>query len=243
VFNRVDIEEQLRRHRQKTRGHEDHLISEANRILRQDQFSEDKVLQNLKQYNKSFEIVDEEDVDSEFVFTTQEIKHVAIIYRLKFLESKFFKPEIPYEAILKIKDLNRRYGKELKIFRILASPDTFTGKNQQSQCSLFAKTNYDNYFLLHRWGKPLRWRRKLLYWPLRSFETLMFSVLLYTFILTMSLPTFLITLDAKSQYWSGYRAAAFFHLLIFDCGVTVYFAFAFALNFSSSVWNKLKDFD
>ena len=58
----VDIRDELTRFKNKTRSKEDELIQEANRILSNDIFSEDKILKNLKHYNDSFEIVDEADV-------------------------------------------------------------------------------------------------------------------------------------------------------------------------------------
>jgi hypothetical protein len=108
---------------------------------------------------------------------------------------------------------------------------------------MFVKTNDDNYYLALCWGKALKESRKLKFLHLRSFETLVMAILVTTFILTMCLPTQLITLDHKAEYWSGYRAAAFFHLLIFNFGVTVYFTFTFAKNFSNTVWNRYRDFD
>jgi len=69
------------------------------------------------------------------------------------------------------------------------------------------------------------------------------TIILVTFIITMSLPINLITLDPSADYWSGYRAAAFFHLLIFNVGVVVYTTFAFSKNFSSTIWNRDRDFD
>ena len=71
----------------------------------------------------------------------------------------------------------------------------------------------------------------------------MATVILSTLVLTLLLPTSLITLDARATYWSGYRAAAFMHLLIFNAGITTYITFAFLGNFSSSVWNRKRDFD
>src|SRR5436190_5180365 len=237
MLGSVDIHDQLSRLRKKTRKEEDVLVSEARRILRKDLFTERKILENLKQYNRSFEVLDEEDIDTALVFTPSEIKQVAVMYRLRFLDTKHFKPEIPYEAVLKIKDLDQKFGKELKNFRILATQDSFTGTAAVKQCSLFVRTNYDNFYLIHRWGERLNRSRRVFFWPMRNFETLALTVIVFTLALTMSLPTALITLDSKATYWSGYRAAAFFHLLIFDFGVTVYFTFAFAMNFSSSIWN------
>ena len=104
-------------------------------------------------------------------------------------------------------------------------------------------TNYDNYFLVHQWGKKVPWYRSLIYWPMRRFESLLLTVIFFTLAVTLVLPTDLITLDSKAGYWSGYRAAAFFHLLIFNAGVTIYITLAFTRNLSSSMWNRKKDFD
>lgn len=80
-------------------------------------------------------------------------------------------------------------------------------------------------------------------WPLRRFENLALTVIMATLLITLALPTWLITLDSSAQYWSGYRAAAFMHLLIFNAGITAYLTFAFSRHFSSTVWNRKKDFD
>jgi hypothetical protein len=243
VFDGINIREQLVKLRRKSRKEGDELISEANRILQKDLFAEKKILENLKQYSFQSELLDEEVLDDDSVFTLDEIKQVAVLYRLKFLDSSLFKQEIPYEAILKIKDLDNRYHKKLKHFKILALSKSFNGVEPPSDSILFARTNYDNYYLVHRWGQKIKWGRKLFYAPMRRFETLFITLLIVTCILTLSLPTALITLDAKAEYWSGYRFGTFFHLLIFNMGVTAYLTFAFGLNFNSSVWNRLKDFD
>jgi hypothetical protein len=243
MFKRVDIARELIRLRDKTRSGEDKLIFEATRILKKDLFTENKILENLRQYNSASELINEEDVDAGMIFTSAEIKSIAILYRLKFLESKIYKPEIPYEAVLKIKYLDDTFNKKLKFFRILATAESFRDKGLPAASVLFAKTNYDNYYLIHSWGTKLNWARRLKFWPLRYFENLFISLLVITCIITLSLPTRFISLDRHAGYWSGYRAAAFFHLLIFNMGVTAYFTFAFSKNFSSSIWNSERDFD
>lgn len=243
MFSKVDIEHELVRFRNKSRSGEEKVIYEASRILKRDLFTESRILENLKQYNRASEVIDEEDVDAEHIFTSAEIKKIAVLYRLKFLESKIYKPEIPYEAVLKIRYLDDAFKKELKLFNILAMPVAFHDAASSVPSLLFVKTNYDNYYLVHQWGGSLKWGRRLRFWPLRYFENLFISILTATLIITLSIPTNLISLDPKAVYWSGYRAAAFFHLLIFNMGVTAYFTFAFSKNFSSSIWNSEKDFD
>lgn len=242
MFEATKIQDELNG-LQRHRKHQDSLVYEAKRILTRDLFAENKILENLGQYNQSFELVDEEEVETTKVFIPSEIKKVCIRHRLKFLDSSLYKTEIPYEAVLKIKHINLHHKKELKQFKVLALPTAFTNKPDDSEALLFAKTNYGNYYLVHRWGNALKWNRKFKFWPLRNFETLGLTVIIFTLTITLLLPTELITLDRKADYFSGYRAAAFFHLLIFNTGVTAYITFAFAKNFSSTIWNQKNDFD
>lgn len=243
MLNKVDLTDQLFRIRHKELSSEEKLLQEANKLLKQNLYEDKHLLDKLTEYNKSFEELDEDHLDQKRIFYLSEIKELSIIYRLKFLDTKFYKIEIPYEAILKIKELNQLNRKEIKTFKILAPPSNFLYKNSEPSSMLFAKTNTENYYLIHKWGKGLSWFRKFLYLPLRNFNTLVFAICLSTLILDLIIPTRFITLDHKADYFSGYRAAAFFHLLIFNFGVTIYFTFTFAQNFSSVTWNKYKDFD
>ena len=124
-FEKSKIQKELIKYRGQTQGQEDNLIKEANRILSADLFSEKKILEHLIQYNSTFQLVSEEDVPSELVFTLQEIKWICVSFRLKFLDSKQFANEIPNEAILKIKKFNTKFGKDLAHFKILSSGSSF----------------------------------------------------------------------------------------------------------------------
>ena len=242
MFEPVNFSTELDRLRIRIRSEEEMVVQEANRILRSDLFADRKILDHLTAYSSSFNRLDEEEVATDKVYTVDEIRRIAVKHRLKFLPSGLYKPEIPYEAILKIRELNSRYRKELSEFHVLSVSYAFREKCDSPQSALFVETNCRNFFLVHDWGNPVHWSRKLKYWPLRSFENLVVSLLVLTLIVTLCLPTALITLDAKAEYWSGYRAAAFFHLLIFFSGFTTYLAFAFSRNFSNVVWNRKKDF-
>lgn len=238
----VSIANALLKKKIKNFKHEDHVLNEAYKILNRDLFHEKKILQNLKLYNRSFEMLDEEEVDDLDLFSVSTIKEIAIQYRLKFLDSQQYKKEIPYEAILKIKDLNARYRKDIKHFKILAPVENFRTNGKDESLILFAPTNHGNYYMIHQWGSDLKWHRKLSAWPMKRFETLFATVALISLILAVSLPTRLIWLPEHSDYWGTYRIGAFFHILIFNMGVTAYITFAFGKNFSSNTWNQVQDF-
>jgi hypothetical protein len=242
-FGRVDIGRELALIRRRERSRQDEVVQEARRILEGDLFSEKKILENLGRYEKRAEKLDEEDIDQEKIFSLQEIRRVATRQRLKLLGSAMYKPEIPFEALARIRELNARHRKDLKHFFVLSYPSAFEDAGCRESALLFSQTNDDGYYLVARWGRPVPWYRSLLYWPLRNFETLLATVVSFTLLVTLILPTQLITLDSKATYWSGYRAAAFMHLLIFNAGVTAYITLTFTRNFSSSVWNRKRDFD
>lgn len=238
----VSIAEELNKIKQRSVKHEDLVVSEAYRILNRDLFHEKKVLDNLTLYNKSFELINEEDNHNLDIFSVDTIKEIAVNYRLRFLDSQQYKKEIPYEAILKIKHHNTVFKKDLKNFKILAPVENFRKEQDDVSLLLFAPTNHGNYCLLHKWGTELKWHRKLNSWPMRKFETLFASIAIISLILAVSLPTRLIWLPEHADYWGTYRIGAFFHILIFNMGVSAYITFAFGKNFSSSTWKNIQDF-
>lgn len=240
----ISIAEILLKRKIKHAKHEDRVIDEVYSILNRDLFHEKKVLSNLTLYNRSFEQIDEDDADVLDIFAEKDIKEICIAYRLRFIDSQFYKKEIPYAAILKIKDLNVRYRKDLKGFKILAPIESFRSDGKEKELLLLAPTNNGNYCLIYKWGSPLNRNRKLLFWPLRRFENLLITVVLVTALITMSLPPDLmlmrmmsLTSEIDLSYWSMHRLAAYFHILIVNMGFTAYLTFAFTNNFSSASWN------
>jgi hypothetical protein len=240
------IANELLKRKIKFAKHEDVVIDEVYKILNKDLFHEKKVLSNLQLYNRSFEMINEDDVDILDVFDEKSIKEIAIKYRLRFIDSQFYKKEIPYEAVLKVKDLNAKYRKDLKGFKILAPIESFRAKGKDRELLLFAPTSDGNYFLVHKWGEALDKNRKVLFWPLRRFENLLLTVITITAIITLILPPNLMLMRMFSVtedvgYWNMNRLAAYFHILIFNMGFTAYLTFTFTNNFSTTSWNTSYD--
>lgn len=243
MLSGYDIKEELLKQKVKAIEPEDLIIAEVHKILAQSIYKEKNILKNLKSYSKTFEVLDEEGLDESLIFEPEELKQICIKFRLKFLDSQNYQYDVPYEAISKINELNKLQGKNLEGFKIMGVADSFRNPRSSSNFALFAPTLLGNYYLIHSWGNKLRWYKKILAFPLRSFETLMATVLTWTLIVTMSLPTVLITLDRTATYWCGYRIAVYFHLLIFFSGVTAYILVGFNKRFSGSVWQEEREFD
>lgn len=235
------LQNELNKIRSEQRKEEEKLLHEVNRILVNDLYTGKNVLNNLKNYQQLEELVEEDFADLDKIYKLSEIRQLAITYRLKFLDSQQYKFDFPLEVLMCLEDFNKTHRKNIKGFKLLGTDDFFRNK-KGDLAMLFAPTDLGNYCLIHQWGIPLSRKRKILNWPLRNIENLFISLLIFTGIVTLILPTELITLDRKATYWCGYRAGVFFHLLIFFMGFTVYWAFAFSRNLSSQLWNREKNF-
>jgi hypothetical protein len=218
---------------------QDHLLQEAERILLKSRFLEKNILANLKFYNSSFEFLDDDEVENEKTFTPVQVRNLCKKLRLRFLSSQSYAGEIPYEAVLKIKELNTLYRKDLKYFKIVSTERFFNSTNDTGQAMLFAQTLCGHYYLIHMWGKPLGTWRSVRFFALRNFESLFICLLLFSLAEALLMPTHLITTDAKAGYLSLYRIACIFHLVIFNAGFTVFTLFSFHLTFSESNWDTI----
>ncbi|MGZ3866034.1 MAG: hypothetical protein ACXVC6_03360 [Bacteroidia bacterium] len=234
--DKLNIEDILRNEKQRTSA-EDKLLSEANKVLVQGRLTEKNILENLKFYKSSFEFLDEEEIPAEKIFTIKQICSTAVKLHLRFLPSQAFEGEIPYEAVLKIKDLNTAYKKELKHFKILSTKKFFSD-NSGEQAMLFGQTLYGNYYHIHTWGKQYKKSRKFFSFPLRNFECFAVVLLLFTLIETLIIPDRYLSTDTRATYFSMYRMAAFFHMLILNLGLLIFLMFGFHANFSENNWDS-----
>lgn len=239
----MNLQQALEKERKEPSG-QDALLQEAQRILFKSRLSEKNILDNLKFYDSSFGFLDDDEIEKEKIFTPAQIKNLCKKQRLRFLSSQSYKEEIPYEAILKIKGLNTFYRKNLKHFKIVSTGGFFTsplppskGETQGVSAMLFVQTLYGNYYLLHSWGKPLRKWRSFRFFPLRNFESLFICLFTFTMIESLLMPNHLLTTDVKAGYFSMYRMAAVFHLLIFNAAFTVFGFFSSRIYFSDSIWD------
>ncbi len=233
----TNIEHVLASEKRRT-SKEEQLLAEAKKLLIQGRLSDKNVLDNLKFYNTSFEFLDEEEILTNKLFTKVQLISACKKLHLRCLPSQAFEGEVPYEAVLKIKELNTKYGKDLKHFKILSTKDFFSEPNSKHQALLFAQTLYGNYYHIHTWGEPLGNWRKLKYFVLRNFGSLAAVLMFFTLIECLIIPDRYLSTDTRATYFSMYRAAAYFHLLILNTGLTVFLIFAFHLSFSENNWDS-----
>jgi len=233
MITRTNVEDRLRKHRSKDISKSD-LLAEVKNILNLDDHKDESVYNKLQSqggvYQNSFNI---DLLDTDRIYHVEHIKAICIDYRLRFLDSKLFKGSIPYEAIMKIKALNKEHGVELSGFKIMAPSKLFKLENADDPL-LFAPIGNDYYYLIHKWGNDLSPFRKLAVMPFKNFENLMMLTVLVSLIASFFVPKGLFSIET-----SGVQFLLIF-LFMFKsvAAVVLYYGFAAGKNFNTAIWNS-----
>lgn len=117
------------------------------------------------------------------IFTEAAIKKLALEYRLRFLNTKLYKNEIPESAIQDIEQFENENNILISNFKILAPKQNFQLHNYDDPL-LFMTLGNGYYYYLSSWGNDLSKIRKIMYWPTQNLmNSCLFSVVLAALIL------------------------------------------------------------
>lgn len=233
MLSRINIEKKLLEQRFR-RVEEQELMKEVFRIFSENEEDRKAIISKLGNSSTSesnsfnFNLL-----ETSHIFHLEDIKNICTIYRLRFLDSKFFKGGIPEEAISKIRNLESIHHTSLKNFKIVAPAKLLKLENADDPL-LFAPMGNDYYYLIHKWGRDLHPLRKWLMWPYKSFENLVFTVFLFSILLTALIPMSWFTAQAGTQEY------IFLFLILFKMvgGVVLFYGFAKGKNFNGAIWNS-----
>ena len=173
-------------------------------------------------------------LDSSKIYHIDHIEQICIDYRLRFLDSKYFKGTIPDEALYKVKDLERQHNLTIDGYKIMAPSKLFKLENADDPL-LFAPMGNDYFYLIHKWGNDLHPFRKLMMWSFKSFENLIVLTLLTSIILTALIPHGLFT---KEPITTTIFLLELFFMFKSVAAVVLFYGFAKGKNFSSAIWKS-----
>ncbi|MEH6760624.1 MAG: hypothetical protein V7687_05600 [Maribacter arcticus] len=180
--------------------------------------------------NNSFNI---DLLESSKIYHINDIKQICIDYRLRFLDTKYFKGEIPSEALSKIKILEKEHDLKIKGFKIIAPSKLFKLEDKDDPL-LFAPIGNGYHYLIHQWGNDLHPLRKMLMWPFKSIVNLSILVLLLSFLVTLLVPDGLFSKsNSTTEFW-------IINFFMFKCiaSVVIFYGFALGKNFNPAIWNS-----
>jgi hypothetical protein len=220
--------------KEKNRGED--VVQLANELLQQAVDRDRDIIERLSgPTNGRTPLTD--GLDPERIFTLDQIQRICVRFRLRFLDSKYFRSTYPYEAICKINELEQQIGKKIAHFKIIAPDHLFQLENINKDPLLFAELEDGNYYLIHKWGNDLVWHRRLLSWPLASFRNFLVTLIVACSIFAFSLPTSILhVFNAQSEFFL--RAWLSIHFFIALFGISLWYGLTFDKTFSNLNWNS-----
>ncbi|MGB7842618.1 MAG: hypothetical protein WBL21_07495 [Salinimicrobium sp.] len=167
------------------------------------------------------------------IFHLSQIKKICIDYRLRFLRTKYFKGDLPFEATAAVRELEEQHQISLKDFQMLAPAKYFRLENADDPM-LFAPIGNDYFYLVHKWGRDLHPLRKLAMWPLKNLENLIIFSIAISFFLSFGI---------RSVFFSRFQETSelliiFLYTFQSVIALLFYYGISVGKNFSSGNWNS-----
>ena len=233
LIQSTNIEDKLRKHKSRNTSHNE-ILHQVKAIFDTDLKKETRIENelssgsNFNENHLNFDLL-----ETENIFHISSIRDTCIDYRLRFLDSKYFKNQFPQEAISKIKTLEKSHNIILQGFKVMAPSKLFKLENPDDPL-LFIPIGNDYFYLVHKWGNDLHPFRKWLMLPFKTFENLILSALIVSFLLTYAFNSALLADDLAS--------AKFLILFLFVfksvVGIIIFYAFSQGKNFNTVIWNS-----
>ncbi|MCR9227519.1 MAG: hypothetical protein NXH90_08880 [Flavobacteriaceae bacterium] len=233
ILRGTNIEQKLQKSKNKNDS-SSHILAEVQEILNKDSKKEEQINEQLGSKNH----VRENDFDFDLletdkIFHIEQIKDICIDYRLRFLNSSYFKGTIPQQAISKIKHLEAVHNTDIKGFKVMAPSKLFKLEDKDDPL-LFAPIGNDYYYLIHKWGNDLHPLRKLFAWPFKNIANLGLVVLLISYLATLLVPEGLFSKkNTTAEFWIIY-------FFMFKCiaSIVIFYGFALGKNFNPAIWKS-----
>jgi hypothetical protein len=227
----LNLQNTLRKDRDKHISSED-LKDMIQAIFDQKEAIKSRVKSTLETPNNSYvNTLTFDALDLDKIFHIDSIKKLCINYRLRFLDTHLFKGEYPKELYSIIPNLENDHKIQLKDFKIMAPSKLFRLKTKEDPL-LFVPIGNGYYYLVHKWGDDLKSYRKILVWPFKNINTLIFTSIILS----------LLSTAIGSAFFNDFSDTQLLVIFIFNIKtfvfVTFYLLFMMRKNFNESIWNS-----
>ena len=217
------------------------LTDEIDIILNNEVKKDKNVLDRLKKTEHSNATSTLPNLNSNLIFSINQIEKICVTYHLRFLDSQYFKSEFPYEAIMAIKKFEKENSFTITNFKIIAPSSVFDLKDVNQDPLLFAQLPNNKYYLLHQWGNDLKWYRKYLYYPIRNVYTYFHSIIALSLLVALIIPSSWLQVQQNNEIymrvWLTLHCTIGFFFFIFFIGATVQASFS-SMSWKSKFYNE-----
>lgn len=230
MISRTNIQEKLQA-RRTSKGQENKLFAFLDEMaIKTRKGAASDVLGTPKTTENDFDF---DLLQTDRIFHIDSIREICIDYRLRFLDIKYFKPEIPEEAYQAIDSLEEAHQTHLAGLKIIAPSRLFKLEDKDDPL-LFAPMGNGYFYLVHKWGNDLHPLRRILVWPFKNIMNLAFVVLLLSFLATLMVPDGLFSKQGgAAEFW-----IIFFFMFKSVAAVVIFYGFALGKNFNPAIWNS-----
>ncbi len=210
------------------------LLAEVQEILNADSECRARIEKNINGgKNGVVNAFDFDLLETDRIYHLNQIKITCIDYRLRFLDSKYFKGEIPPEAVSKIKRLEQQHNIEVNGFKIMAPSKLFKLEDKDDPL-LFVPIGNNYFYLIHKWGNDLQPLRKWLMWPFKSIVNLSLLIVLISYLVSALVPEGLFSKNSSNAEFF----IIFFFMFKCIASVVIFYGIALGKNFSPAIWNS-----
>ena len=239
MFEGVNLEEELAKERnRRLKSGPDETLMAFRGLLELDDQLDERILKNiLGSTGEGSPALNVDLLRVDRIYSIHDIKNICVRYRLRFLDAKYFKGEVPTEAISKVKRLQKDFNVELDGYKIVAPAELFNLQEKDKDPLLLVPVGKDHYYLIHRWGGELNPMRRILSWPLQTFGNMVKSVFGLAFAIAILMPHNVMVTDPDMVSWP-IRGILFFWLLIAFSAMAAFFTLAMEKNFNDQEWNS-----
>ena len=183
--------------------------------------------------NQSFDF-DINKLDNDKIFYINDIKTTCIDYRLRFLDLKYFKGDIPKSTKLKINSFKIEHLLNSLNLKIMAPSKLFKLKNADDPL-LFSDLGNGYFYLIDKWGNDLSFFRKISMWPFKNLKNISLFILIISFFVTLIIPNGLFVYDNSPniEFFITYL-----FILKSIVAIVLFFGFSLGKNFNTAIWNR-----
>ena len=208
-------------------------INLSHRLRRIQLLAEDPKEFLLKCPSQKTNSFDFELLESDRIFGLDSIKKICVDYRLRFLDVRLFKGQVPNEALQKIEQLEQMHNTQIDHLKIMAPSKLFKLENADDPL-LFVPIGNNHFYLIHQWGNDLHPLRKSLVWPFKNIINLTVSVLVLSFLISAVMPLNLFVREASY----GDFFLIFLFMFKSVAAIVIYYFFASGKNFNQAIWDS-----
>ena len=181
--------------------------------------------------DNSYNSLDFDKMDSNKIFHEKTIEKICVDYRLRFLDTNYFKGEYPDDLNRIVLNIENEHNTILKNFKIIAPSKLFKLRSPDDPL-LFVPIGNGYYYLIHKWGNEMKKLRKLLVLPFKNLNNLLIFSIIFSALFTAGGKMIFNTMTDAEVFTLFLFAVKSFVFIFF------YLFFLVGKNFNQTIWNS-----